>query len=387
MTDIEVIDTFDTFCGLENVWNELLSKSDIDIPFMTFEYLCFWWKLYGSAQQPLILVVKDAGAIVAVAPLMRKKIIWRGLPVTAITFLANYHSMRTGLIVAHEKENLFTLIFDYVRQHYLFDMFSFDLFIKNTATDRLLRAALGTTHMKYVAMQGELSPYIAVAGDWAAYEESRSKKFLKNIKYRNNLFARDGGYEITDFSGEHIEESLQMVMQVSQKTAQYAQKTAIVNSSDSTTYHTALARMAAQSGWLRISGLRHKGVFIAFEFKLLYKKTVYLLKVGFDTAYARFAPGTILLRHSIQGSFSEKYQEFNFLGKNEPHKMEWTSSLRENQKYWIFNDTAYGRFLCFWEMNVVAEIKRLFTRFKSLAGNYPAAAGEKFHDKRDNSCL
>ncbi|MCX5779200.1 MAG: hypothetical protein NTU66_08315 [Elusimicrobia bacterium] len=81
--------------------------------------------------------------------------------------------------MAHEKENLFTLIFDYVRQHYLFDMFSFDLFIKNTATDRLLRAALGTTHMKYVAMQGELSPYIAVAGDWAAYEESRSKKFQK----------------------------------------------------------------------------------------------------------------------------------------------------------------------------------------------------------------
>jgi CelD/BcsL family acetyltransferase involved in cellulose biosynthesis len=375
MLTIEVVNSFDSFMGLESVWNDLLEKSDIDVPFMTFEYLCFWWKIYGLSNQMLVVILKDNGEYVAIAPLMRQKMSWRGLPVTAITFMANYHSTRTGLIVTKESENLFTVILDYVKSNYQFDMFCFDLFVKNTATDRLLISALKGNALKYRMMTGELSPYIVVNDDYENYLKGRSKKFLKNLKYRNNLIAREGGYDIIAFSDNNVDEAMDMSLKISAKTAQFRQKTAIVNSSDSTYYHTRLAHMASQLGWLKISVLKHKLTPIAFEFKLIYKKTVYLLKVGFDVAYSRYATGTIMLSHSIKESFDTHGTEFNFLGKNEPHKLEWTSLTREHQKYWIFNDTAYARFLYFWESVIIAPLKYIRTMINSRIRHNPAPDG------------
>ena len=100
MMKVKVIDSFDGFQKLEPIWNDLLCRSDIDIPFMTFEWFSCWWQAFTGEEKPFILLVKENGRIVGIAPLMETKIRYRKfLQVKAITFIANKHTSRAGLIL------------------------------------------------------------------------------------------------------------------------------------------------------------------------------------------------------------------------------------------------------------------------------------------------
>ena len=99
MLTIEKISKFDDFLQLKHEWNVLLDLSEVDHPFLTHVWISSWWQSFGQGSEMIILLIKDNGATVAIAPFMKKKMSWRGIPVNAITFIANSHSFRSGLIV------------------------------------------------------------------------------------------------------------------------------------------------------------------------------------------------------------------------------------------------------------------------------------------------
>src|SRR5512133_1949115 len=97
MLEVKAITAYDEFLGLKPFWNGLLAESGNDTPFLTFEWFDHWWKMFGHTARMLVLVVKDSGNMVAIAPLIQKRIFLRGLPMRAIAFMANYYSPRTGM--------------------------------------------------------------------------------------------------------------------------------------------------------------------------------------------------------------------------------------------------------------------------------------------------
>ena len=74
MLEIEIIEDFDRFLELEPVWNKTLTKSDIDIPFLTFEWFECWWRWYENDNALFIILVKEGEEILGIAPLMIKRI-------------------------------------------------------------------------------------------------------------------------------------------------------------------------------------------------------------------------------------------------------------------------------------------------------------------------
>jgi CelD/BcsL family acetyltransferase involved in cellulose biosynthesis len=68
---------------------------------------------------------------------------------------------------------------------------------------------------------------------------------------------------------------------------------------------------------------------IAFYFGLEQQRILYLLKGGFDPAYARFSPGMLLMERLIARAFEGGLDRIELLGGNEPHKLRWTSSSHE----------------------------------------------------------
>ena len=72
---IQIIKTKDEFCGLREVWNQLLSRSDSDTIFLTWEWLSSWWEAYTGPTDDLhIIVVRDQGGqITGIAPFFLTK--------------------------------------------------------------------------------------------------------------------------------------------------------------------------------------------------------------------------------------------------------------------------------------------------------------------------
>ena len=73
---IEVINSEAGFAALADEWNQLLTKSITDVPFLRHEYLSAWWEHRGGGEWPeaelYILIGRDeAGELVGIAPLFR----------------------------------------------------------------------------------------------------------------------------------------------------------------------------------------------------------------------------------------------------------------------------------------------------------------------------
>src|SRR5512135_1071114 len=77
------------FKSLANKWNDLLSQSESDNIFLTWEWVFHWWQVYGNGKELCVLVVKDQhGDMVAIAPLYsRTRTAFGGLSVKEMRFL------------------------------------------------------------------------------------------------------------------------------------------------------------------------------------------------------------------------------------------------------------------------------------------------------------
>ncbi|HEU4390621.1 MAG TPA: hypothetical protein VFV34_22650, partial [Blastocatellia bacterium] len=79
MIDIEKIDTAEALHGLKPIWNSLLSKSASNTLGLTWEWMTTWWEVFGEGRQLCVLVVRDGGEVIGIAPLLKRTVQYYGL--------------------------------------------------------------------------------------------------------------------------------------------------------------------------------------------------------------------------------------------------------------------------------------------------------------------
>jgi CelD/BcsL family acetyltransferase involved in cellulose biosynthesis len=67
-----------------------------------------------------------------------------------------------------------------------------------------------------------------------------------------------------------------------------------------------------------------------------------LLKTGFDAAYGRYAPGMIIRHEMLARAFSIGLRSYEFLGGDEPWKLEWTDTTRDLGLLQAFSQSPRG---------------------------------------------
>ena len=72
------------------------------------------------------------------------------------------------------------------------------------------------------------------------------------------------------------------------------------------------------------------------------------------------------MTYTIMCAFGTDVKEFDLLGKDEPYKLEFTSTRRGHSKYFIFNDTLLGGVMHAMENIIVPKAKAI----TSWAGAY-----------------
>ncbi|MHB9154863.1 MAG: GNAT family N-acetyltransferase, partial [Endomicrobiales bacterium] len=313
--EIQEITTFDRFLALEPVWNGLLERSDADVPFLTFEWMSSWWKSFGSGNELFILVAKDGGETVAIAPLMRTKTTWRGLPVRAVSFMANEHSFRAGLILGRDDPRITENIFRYIKgSPRRYDIMKLELMVRDSSTFTTVRRVLLKDSMPHVDLRSELSPYIPVSGTWDDFVKSRSRNFRSKMKLAANRLKRGGEYEVAAYTSGDLTAVMEELLAVSRRTWKFKAGTAIASRPESAGFYRELAAAAASKGWLNLRVLRVKGLPVAFLFNLDYKGRSFFLKTGFDEGYRELSSGEFLGNQAIKECFDRGFREYDLLG-------------------------------------------------------------------------
>jgi CelD/BcsL family acetyltransferase involved in cellulose biosynthesis len=176
----------------------------------------------------------------------------------------------------------------------------------------------------------ERSPAIHTDGGYETYSRSLDSKLRSELRRRRRRLEEAGGEIRVDvWDGRAgLAGLLDRGFAIEAAGWKASRSSAIVSRPNTLRFYTALAQWAAARGWLRLAFLRAGDRAVAFDL-CLEDRRHYLLKTGFDPAFAPFAPGTLLREAMIERAFREELLSYEFLGTDEPWKLQWTSERRE----------------------------------------------------------
>jgi CelD/BcsL family acetyltransferase involved in cellulose biosynthesis len=121
--------------------------------------------------------------------------------------------------------------------------------------------------------------------------------------------------------------------------------TAILGRPELEGFYTRQARQASVAGQLRLLFLRVGAARIAFAYGLRFRDRLYILKSGYDPAYAAYSPYQALCYLVLQDTCARGLLEYDFLGARDDWKLHWTRTVRDHDWLFVFGDSVRARLL------------------------------------------
>lgn len=366
--DIQAVETYEDFLSLEGAWNNLLEKSHSDTVFLRHEWFRCWWLAFGKHNRMLILLIRENGELVGIAPLMITAAGYRGMPLKRIGFIENENTPRSDFILTRKPEHAITSIVRYLNNHR--NRWQL-IYLRNLPADSpnssILRSVLKQNHMPFSTKKDLCSPVIQVCSDWDSYFKSRSKNFRKVLRNKMNRVSRLGSYTIEKHEQpEDARPVLSAVLEISKNSWKAREQTDLATDQENKRFFHELTRVVRDKGWLNIWLLKANGTPIAYEFHLRYKNRVHALRADFHESYRDNHPGSVLDAHIVKSVFEDNVKEYDLGGSSDLYKQKWTSAVRKHEKFIIFRRGLLGYLLYLLEFKAVPFLRRseLMRRWK-----------------------
>jgi CelD/BcsL family acetyltransferase involved in cellulose biosynthesis len=333
---VEAITEFQAFLDLHDVWDRLVDEAGIEHPFLSHDWMRTWWECFGKGKQLHILLIKYGRTPVALVPLMYNSIRMYGFRVRQLEFMHNSHTPRCDFIVSHCPMDIYRAIWRYLNETGTnWDIVKLPQLTLESQTLRLLPEMAREDNFPVGCWPSTESPYLTLTGTWDDYLKNLDRKHQSNMRNRMNRLRKMGNVELEVVStGEEIVHSLESGLDIEAKAWKGRSGTAIRCHPDLLAFYRKIAVRAAERGWLRLNFLTVNGRKIAFDYSLVYKNKLYVLKPGYDPEFAPLSPYNILCYMKLQAAFERGLSEYDFLGMKDDWKLNWTRTTRPH--YWLF---------------------------------------------------
>lgn len=357
---VEIISAYNSFLKLEQIWNRLVEEAGIDHPFLNYEWMRTWWECFGAGKELHILVVKEGGEVIAIAPLILSCERIYGFKVRCLRSLYNLHTPRCSFIVTRRPEEAYRAVWQSLAsQKRLWDVLELHQLPAGSRTlEELLRLAAENGFLTGL-WRSEDSPYVPLIGTWEDYFNKLDGKHRSNLRNRLKRLSKLGQVELEEISSPaELDGALDDSFRLEAAGWKGEAGTAISCHPELRCFYTSLAKRAAQHGWLRLHFLTVNGRRIASGYSLCHKNKLYLLKPGYDPQYAPYSPFNLLCYSVLRDAFQRALAEYDFLGDVAEWKMEWTKETRPHYWLYVFPNALYGRVLYLAKFQLVPRLRR-----------------------------
>jgi len=357
---VETIADWQGLLDLQPAWDALLEESGVDHPFLTHEWVKTWWECFGSGHDLHVLVVKDGGSTIAIAPLMRSAGRFYGLRVRRLEIIGNDHTQRFDVISGCRRPEALRAIWEaLVRHKALWDVVVLSHLQADSPSLALLPSlAQGNGYLTGMWRSAE-APYIPIEGTWDEYFNRLSPKLRANLRRRERRLRQFGDIRMEVVgSGREAGDALEEGLRIEAAGWKGLAGTAITADAATHRFYSLLARRAAQRGWLRLHFLRVGERRIAFDFSLFYAGKTFMLKPAYDPAFAACSPYSQLLVRILQDHFDRGVKEFDFLGREDAWKFDWATRTRPQEWLYMMPDSPRMRLLRFTKFRIVPHLRR-----------------------------
>jgi len=304
-------------------WNDLLTSSITDTPFLRYEYQSVWWEHRGGGEwlfknAKLVLVsAREDEKLVGIAPL----------------FISEYDGQSALLLIGSIEISDYLDLIVRMEDHAPFVTGLLD-FLASTLPDswrgldwynlpdssptlsalKAESAQRGWTHLEEMYRP---TPRIALNGDFDEYlgrVEKKQRHEIKRKMRRAQESGRNVRWYISDLNDVESEiDSFLGLMEHDEAKAGFLhdamreQMKAII--------HT-----AHKNGWLWLAFLEADGQRIAANLNFDYNNKLWGYNAGVNRAFMELSPGWVLLGHVLQWACENNRSEFDFMRGDEEYK-------------------------------------------------------------------
>jgi len=369
MLTVRIIEEPDEWAALAGGWNVLLAASSTDSIFLTHEWLWLWWQCFASPGDRLYVAAafRD-GELCAVAPLRWRRERIAGLPLRLLRSLANEHTPKYDWLWRPGDTEAITALLDAIRQRSDWDVIRLDYVPAESAT---LPALVAFGRARCLRTSDEwciCSPFLTIRGTWDDYVASLSDNFRTKTRKAERRLRKAGQLDVVEIRGDPgLREALRRAYIVEQSSWKGAAGSAIADRPNEERFYTGFAAAASAKGWFRLFFLELDGRPIAFHYCLDYKRTLSSAKIGYDPAFARYSPGTVLKWLILKPLFEERtHDTFDMLGAATASKLRWSNQAQELRSAFVFRRGLRGRLAYELQFGIKRGLER-YPRLKALA--------------------
>lgn len=306
------------FAAVRDDWDALVRSMPRPSPFLLNDWLSQWWRHYGDTGSPRVEVAVRADRVVAALPLFVRS--YAGVRVAS--FLGAHSSALADLLLAsREPPSTGRMLAERAGASgfELADLFGLP------ANSRLAAAAPGALSL----IERVEAPVLDIQPSWdAVYREKTSSKQRNLHRRRRRQLAALGKLEISVArTPDELAHALQDAFELhARRRAGRPDGSGFASPTGMRFQHDAI-RALAGIDVPRIVLLKLDGRSIAFHYYFALCGRMYVHRLAFDPAFARYSPGLVNTLDAIAAAAEEGLARVEFLGGAERYKLQLADRL------------------------------------------------------------
>jgi predicted N-acyltransferase len=307
-------------------WNDLLSSSITDTPFLRYEYQSTWWDNLGGSEwsrqnaELILVTAREDEKLVGVAPLFISE--YEGKPALLLIGSIEISDYLDLIVRSEDHARFITGLLNFLASDELpnprrwsgLDWYNLPDSSPTLAVLKSESAQRGWTHLEEIYRP---TPRIALNGSFEEYLSQVEKKQRHEIRRKMRRAEESGRnvrWYISDMQDVETEiENFLSLMEHDEGKAVFLQE-------EMREQMRAIIRTAHEHGWLWLAFLEADNQRIAACLNFDYKNKLWGYNAGVNRDFMELSPGWVLLGLTLQWACENNRSEFDFMRGDEEYK-------------------------------------------------------------------
>lgn len=287
--------------------------------------------------------VHDGERVIGLFPVETRSIKLSGVRVRCAGFIDGPYALVNTAVLADDDversaQAFASHLFDEMRG---WDCFSTTGIDADSRAGRALIDAL-TARGAVIDRGSEARPYVAFAGGWPEYLETRSTNFRRSVKRAVRRLSESG--ELDYRSAAPGSDGMELVESIDRRSWRMAKQRDILTNERLVAYCRNLYRTYPDERAHVVRYLTVNGKAVASLYGFIHAKVFYAIKVNYDISMSEGSPGFVLLTRVFEEMAKRGIERIELLGKNEYlHRL--GNASRRMSRIIVFNRSPRGRAL------------------------------------------
>ncbi len=360
---VEIVNDVSEFLSLGDAWNRLAKK--FQSPLLSHEWFAACARAFCPPTKLSVIVVRTAYEIIAAAPLA----LVHADGIERLELLGASLLREPCGFIYRDEESLQRLLsaIHAIRKPMVVGRLSLNSLESLSLKERMRLPFV------FTLKEPSWAPSITIASSWEEFEKGISASRRSSLR-RARRHAEEFGkveFEITAPKEADVDNHLEEIFRVEAAGWKERNGTSMQSIQELKRFFSLYAHIAACQGILRTCYMRINGNAVAAQLAVEYAERFWTFKIGYDEAFARCSPGTLLMHEAIRSAFDRRLKSFEFLGNDEPWIRIWTDNIYSFITYRIYPWTIDGSLALGQDMSI-----RLLRRFKAWQKRMNARSAE-----------